>query len=213
MIRRSFACVVTCLAVLLVCNLSLVRAGDEPKKDMKSGEQKGQMSDEMAAMMKYAEPDEHHDMLKPLAGKWTFTIRHRMDKDSPWNEATGTSVNEWILGGRYLRQQVESPYEEEGTAGGVFRGLGFYGYDRQHQKFISLWMDNMGTRWVTADGKCDPSGKVFTFQGEFEDATGNVKKYRSVMRIIGDDQYGSEEYLVGPGGEETKVMEIKYSRS
>lgn len=171
------------------------------------GEQ-GEMSAEMAAMMKPGMPGEHHDHLKPMAGKWNVVVKMWMDPNAGPQESAATVEYRWILGGRFLQEDVRGNFEGE-----PFEALGFIGYDNYQKKYTTAWLENMGTMIVTSLGTCDNSGKVFTFLGEHPDPmTGGTKKSRFVMRFVNDNKMTGENYEIGPDGKDRKTMELHYTR-
>ncbi|MHC4090741.1 MAG: DUF1579 domain-containing protein [Planctomycetota bacterium] len=168
----------------------------------------GEIPPEMAAWLKYAAPGEHHEHLQPLAGKWELAVQHRHSAEAPWDESKATSEIRPVLGGRFLVEKVTGEF-----MGGVFEGLGIYGYDNFHKKYTSIWMDTMSTMTMSSTGTCDGSGKVFTYVGDSEDpASGDTKQMRSVTRVVNDNKHVMEMYHTGPAGKEFKVMEIVYTR-
>jgi hypothetical protein len=40
------------------------------------------------------------------------------------------------------------------------------GYDNAKKKFVSTWIDNMGTGMMTAEGEWNPSKKSIEFKGK-----------------------------------------------
>lgn len=181
------------------------KEGQTPKVD----EEQAKM---MEAWMKLAVPGEHHEHLKPFAGNWNNVVKWRYSPDAPWEETRGKSEAEWILGGRFLRQQTEGESMMEGSP--PFEGFGIIGYDNLKKKYISVWMDNMGTMILIAEGTCNASGKVITFKGEYNDAmSGGKKKSKSVYRVINDNKYVIEMFDYGPDGREFKNLEVVFTRS
>jgi len=49
-----------------------------------------------------------------------------------------------------------------------FEGIGINGYDNLKKKFVSTWIDNMGTMIVMSTGTFDPATKTFTYMGEMD---------------------------------------------
>ena len=60
------------------------------------------------------------------------------------------------LGGRFLEERVQSSF-----MGQPFSGIGYTGYDNVKKKYVSTWMDNMGTMIMVMEGTPDPAGKVY----------------------------------------------------
>ena len=163
----------------------------------------------MQAWTKYAEPGKYHAHLEPLVGRWKQTVKWWMAPDGPPDVSTGNCEYRWILGKRFVLQEVKGDME-----GQPFEGLGIIGYDNFKKKYTSMWADTMSTAIFTLLGTCDDSGKVFTMIGEHDDVfTGKAnQKYRSVVRIINNDMHVDEMYMDGPDGKEYKALEITYTR-
>ncbi len=183
-------------------------------QDKKPEGQQGddQMEAMMAEFMKFATPGEHHDHLKPLAGKWNFSSKFRMSPDAPWSESGGKSESAWILGGRFLQSKVKSPPSEAMPF--PFEGFGLLGYDNIAKKYISVWTDCFLTGVMVFTGSCDASGKVITFAGEFANPMkgGAMSKERWVYKIINDNKFIFEMWSPGEDGKEFQHGEITYTR-
>jgi hypothetical protein len=181
-------------------------SGDQKSEGMQmTEEQKAQME----PYMKYAMPAEQHKALEPMVGSWDLKTKFWMDANSPAEESKGTAETRWVLGGRYLQEDVTGD-----MSGMQFHGMGFTGYDLMKNEYFSLWMDEMSTAPMTSRGKMDVAGKVWTFIGTYPDAAQNMKEitYKSVIKVVGADQHVMEMYMVGDDGKEFKHMEITYNR-
>jgi len=175
-----------------------------------SQDEKGSAEDPMMqAWAKYAQPGSFHAHLEPRAGRWKQTVKMWMTPDAPPQISTGTSENKWIMGKKFLLQEVKSDMESR-----PFEGMGLMGYDNFKKKYTSMWIDSMATGIMTSLGTCDDSGKVFTMIGEFDDVfSGKAnQKFRIVTRIINNDTHTDEMYMTGPDGKEFQSLEIKYTR-
>ncbi|HUU82717.1 MAG TPA: DUF1579 family protein [Phycisphaerae bacterium] len=169
-----------------------------------------EMDPQMVAWMKYAMPGEHHEYLKPMMGNWNLAIRYRMTAEAEWQEDKATAVFRWILGGRFMMQEVTG----EEFMGQRFEGLGIIGYDNYAKKYTCTWQDTMMTMTMITTGTCDSSGKEFTFSGEYDDVvTGKTKKGKSVIRIINENKLVWEGYDTTEDGTEYQSMEIAYTRA
>lgn len=176
-----------------------------------SQDEKGSAEDPlMQAAMKYGEVGPFHAHLQPLAGRWKQTVKWWMTPDAPPQVYTGTCEYKWILGKKFLLQEVKGDME-----GQPFEGMGLMGYDNFKKKYTGMWVDSMGTAIMSSLGTCDDSGKVFTMIGQLDDVfTGKAnQKFRSVVRIINNDMHTDEMYQTGPDGKEYKALEITYTRN
>ena len=165
----------------------------------------------MEMYVKLAQPGEHHEHLKPLAGKWKQSSKHRQTPETPWATSEGENTTEWILGGRFLAMQASGPAMM--GAPYDFEGFGIIGYDNGAKQYTSLWMDNLGTMMLLSHGSCDGSGKVITFESTMkEPLSGMDLKMRSVYKIESADKFIIEVYMAMPGGPEFLTMEITNTR-
>jgi hypothetical protein len=163
---------------------------------------------EMEAMMKAMMPGEEHKHLARLAGDWTFANKMWMAPGQPPSESGGTMHGEMILGGRYVQT------EWKGTIMGMpFEGHGVDGYDNLAKKYVSSWIDNMGTGIMMSTGSCEDGGKKCTSTGEMMDPmTGKSATMRSVITWMSDSSFKMEMYGNGPDGSEMKMMELEVKR-
>jgi hypothetical protein len=118
----------------------------------------------MAKMMKAATPGPQHAMLAKLAGDWTCSIKYQMDPKQPAQDAQSTSSITTLMDGRYIQETSSGQ-----MMGAPFNGMGLYGYDNVSGKFVSTWIDNMGTGIMSAVGSADASGKVINWVGTMND--------------------------------------------
>ena len=97
--------------------------------------------------------------------------------------------------------------------GQKFEGRGLLGYDNKTQLFTTTWVDNMTTGTMTLKGKWDDATKSITFTGtEVDPMTGSDAQVREVF-TINDDNHSTMEMYRSMGGQETKTMEIKFTRA
>jgi Protein of unknown function (DUF1579) len=152
---------------------------------------------------KASQPGAEHKALEPLAGEWTYSAKLWMNPGDEPLELAGKATRKWILGGRFLHEEVEN---EKPIAD--FKGVGLMGYDKTQKKYTSMWVDSMTTSITTSLGTADKDRKVFTFHREMLDpVTGKKIKGRDVLRILGKDKHVTEMFKE-VGGKEIKVMEI-----
>ena len=114
------------------------------------------------------------------------------------------------LGGRYLQEEVSGQMMDQ-----PFNGMGITGYDNLNKKYISFWIDNMGTGMSTMDGTMDQTGTVLTMYGKMDEpGTGeHGKNFKAVTRIVDKNKHVYEMYdLVLGEPPASKIMEIVYTR-
>lgn len=193
------------LAAIAVCVLCFAVGvfADEMKKDDKA------MQDQMmAAWMTYATPGEAQKMMASVVGTWDTVVKSYMSPSAPPMETKGTSTFTSILDGRYIQEMAE------GTFNGMpFHGMGVYGYDNAMKKYVTSWVDNMGTGIMTSTGTSDDGGKTVHYMGKAVDPmSGKEQEYHSVWHKMSDDECHFEMWGPGMDGKDMKMMELNYNR-
>ncbi len=166
-----------------------------------------------ATMMKnwqeYMTPGNEHQLMASWDGKWTSDITMWMAPGAPPTKNSGMVVNKTILGGRYQRSEHKSTFD-----GMPFEGISMLAFDKAKKKFISTWIDNMGTGMMMGEGPWDASSKTITIAGKMVDpSVGKEVDYRQTMRLVDDNTQVMEMFSKGADGKEFKNMEITYKRS
>lgn len=169
----------------------------------------------MAKMMELSKLNENHKLLADMVGTWSYTVKTWMDPKAPPSVSTGTAVTKVVMGGRYVTGDYSGKFKMPGADGKMkemsFTGMSMDGYDNVKQKFVSAWVDNMGTGIMMSEGTYDAASKTFTFAGEYEGMPGMKSKVRQLIKVI-DKNHRSMEYYEDRGQGEMKSMEITYAR-
>jgi Protein of unknown function (DUF1579) len=172
-------------------------------------------ADEMKQMMELAKLNDNHKLLASMAGTWSYTVKMWMDPKGKPTESTGTAVRKAVMDGRYVSGDYSGKFKMPGADGKMtemnFQGMSMDGYDNVKKKFVSGWVDNMGTGIMMMEGTYDAATKAFTFTGEYEMMPGMKEKVREVIKMA-DKDHMSMEYYEDRGQGETKTMEINYTR-
>ena len=156
-----------------------------------------------------ATPSGAHKKLDDLAGSWETESHMWMAPGQPPSVSKGTAEMKWILGGRFLQQEMSGV-----MMGMPMQGIGLTGYDNFKKKYVGFWIDNTSTAMYTMEGTAGKDGTI-TFTGRTDDpATGEKnKKVKYVTRFVDKDKHVFEIHdlsLKAPG---TKVLEITYTRT
>jgi hypothetical protein len=160
------------------------------------------------AYEKAAKPGPEHKKLDPIVGNWNWAGKFWMTPDAKPVESKGTAVRKWVMGGRFVQDEVAC----KGGPFGDFNGFGLTGYDNIQKKYNGVWTDSMTTSLSTSLGTVDKSGKVFTFHKEdLDPVSGKRIKGKDVIKIVGDDEHHMEMYKEVEG-KEVKVMELVFKR-
>jgi hypothetical protein len=172
-------------------------------------------AEEMKQMMELAKLNENHKLLATTAGTWSYTVKMWMDPSGKPTESTGTATRKAVMDGRYVSGEYNGKFKMPGADGKVqemnFIGMSMDGYDNVKKKFVSGWVDNMGTGIMTMDGTYDAAAKAFTYTGEYEMMPGMKEKVRQVIKMT-DATHMNMEYYEDRGQGETKTMEINYTK-
>jgi hypothetical protein len=187
----------------------------DDKKEAKATDKQPSESDMMAMMMEMAKPGENHKMLEGTVGSWSYTVKWWMSPDAPPMESTGTSVGRSVMGGRYVITDHTGKMQMPGSDGKMmdteFKGMAVEGYDNSKKKFVSSWIDNMGTGIMNMEGTYDPGMKMLTYVGEYEPMPGMKIKMRETIKVT-DKDHRTFEFYEDRGGKEVKTMEMTYTR-
>jgi hypothetical protein len=175
-------------------------------------QQQQQMTPEQQAMMKAymdaATPGAPHKAMQNLVGTWNSTIKMYDNPGAP-PETKGKSTYTSLMDGRYLQEQAEGNFN-----GMPFHGYGTYGYDNVSKKYVSSWIDSMGTGIMKSTGTSPDGGTTINWEGTSSDpVSGKELTFHSTMKMINKDQYHFEMNGPGPDGKEMKMMEIEYTRA
>jgi hypothetical protein len=205
---RWSKCVSTLAVLLLMAAVAPVvaSAAQEPAKPQQAAPAGAQMSAaEMQEMMKLGSPGEHHKRLGNFVGHWTTKTKMWMAPGQPPAESAGTMDAEWAMGGRYLMAHHRGM-----MMGMPFEGQEIDGYDNVSGKYVSSWIDNMGTGILNTSGSCDdPDCKVVTLTGEAIDPVSKEKgAYKEVTTWLGPGSFKFELYWTGASGTSMKIMEM-----
>ena len=151
----------------------------------------------MKQMMEMSKLNENHKLLSEMNGNWNFAIKMWMNPDpnAKPQESKGTATRKDIMGGRYVMMDVTGKMQMPGADGKMkdvqFKGMGVEGYDNAKKKFVSSWIDNMGTGIQFSEGTYDPATKTFTYTSEIEMMPGMKTPVREVIKVARQQPYGS----------------------
>src|SRR5213076_1508411 len=157
-------------------------------------------ADMMKQMMELSKIGENHKLLSSLDGNWDYTIKMWMNPDpnAKPQESKGTATRKSAMGGRYFTMDVTGKLQMPGEDGNMkdmqFKGMALEGYDNVKKKFVSSWIDNMGTGIQYSEGTYDPASKTFTFSSEMEMMPGRKTPVREVLKMTDKDHMMMEWY-------------------
>ena len=169
--------------------------------------------DAMLAMMDaYSKPDDaHHKYLEKMAGEWDMTAKFSMTPGSPPEISKGTTKGTLVLGGRHLMNKVQMDMKMMGKTMD-FSGIGFFGYDKGTNQFVSTWMDSMGTGQMRQVGVLEDGNIVVS--GETKHPMMGEYTVKNVIKFV-EGGYNMEFWEKGQmtGGELMNTGVIEYRRA
>jgi hypothetical protein len=146
-------------------------------------------------------PGPEHEKLKQLEGDWKAVMEMAGQKSE------GKVTYKSICGGMW----VSSDFQGD-IAGMKFQGHGLDGYDTNKKKFVSVWVDSMGTAPLLMEGDVDPTSKLLVLTGEGPGPDGKPQKVKSTVTTGDKDHFTFKMYLVQPDGSDQQMMTIDYTR-
>ena len=188
-------------SLCLVMSASLVAA-----KEKKASKQMDQQA-MMEVWKKLATPGEPHKLFTSLAGTWTTTTKEWMEPGKPPTESTGTAEMKMLLDGRFLYQEYNGQ-----MMGQPFSGIGIDAYDNMTKKYVTAWMDSMGTGIFMMEGTASADGKTITLKGSHPEPGGGRMTHRAIWKIVDNNTQTFDMYGAHRNGKETKMLEITYTR-
>lgn len=155
----------------------------------------------------YMTPSAVHQMMAKWDGNWEANTTF-YTPGKPDMTAKSSVMNKMILDGRYQ----ETVFTGE-LMGMPFNGKSTTAYDNHKKKFITTWVDNMGSGMMIMEGPWDEATKTMNLKGKAMDAeTGQESDARETFKIIDDNNQEMEMFLTLPDGKEFKMMNIKFTR-
>ncbi|MCB2187359.1 MAG: DUF1579 domain-containing protein [Deltaproteobacteria bacterium] len=165
------------------------------------------MQEMMAVYQKLGTPGVPHQKMASLAGTWTTSTIAKLPSGENSPPSPGQAEITMVLGGRYMRQDFHGE-----MMGYPFQGIGYTGYDNHTGQYVSTWMDSMSTAIMYFTGAAAPDDRTFTQEADYDDAVRGPMKWRSVTSLEDGDTFTFVMYVLPPGGEPDKMMEILYKR-
>jgi uncharacterized protein DUF1579 len=188
----------TCLCLMMTASLSIAK------------EKKATQMDPQAMMEEYQKlstPGEPHKLFASLAGTWTTKTKEWMEPGKPPMESTGSVEMKMLLDGRFLQQEFTGH-----MMGQPYSGVGVSAYDNLRKRYVSTWIDTMGTGIFMMEGTANPDGKTITLKGQHDELGGGRMTHRAVWKIVDNNTQTFDMFGTHQGGKEMKMMEITYTR-
>ncbi len=194
----------TQLALVILCVVMTVSVAIA--KDKKHEKQMDPQA-MMEMYQKLATPGEPHKLFATLAGSWTTTTKEWMEPGKPPTESTGTAEMKMLLDGRFLQQEFTSE-----MMGKPYSGVGISAYDNLRKRYVTEWIDTMGTGIFMMEGTASADGKTITLRGQHDEPGGGHMTHRAVWKIVDSNTQTFDMYGTHKHGKEMKMLEIAYTR-
>ena len=192
------------LAVTTLCvTLTVTTALAKDKKSEKQMDPQAMME----TYKKLATPGEPHKLFASLAGSWATKTKEWMEPDKPLMESTGSAEMKMLLDGRFLQQEFTGD-----MMGQSYSGVGISAYDNLRKRYVTMWIDSMGTGIFTMEGTASADGKTITLKGQHAEPGGGHMTHRAVWQIVDSNTQTFDMYGTHGNGKEMKMMEIRYTR-
>jgi len=192
---------VTSIGLCLVLAASIAMAKD------KNHEKQMDPQAMMEMYQKLATPGEPHKLFASLVGSWTTTTKEWMEPGKPPTESTGTAEMKMLLDGRFLQQEFNSQ-----MMGQPFSGIGIDGYDNLRKRYVTMWIDTMGTGIFQMEGTASADGKTITLKGQHDEPGGGHMTHRAIWKIVDGNTQTFDMYGTHKHSKEMKMLEIAYTR-
>lgn len=205
------------LFLLTACNNE--KKGEADKKDSPGTDSTAENQDmkpkeplDSAAMAKgwmdFATPGAMHQWMAGHAGTWEGEVSQWMDPAAPPVKSMASSEIKSIMNGLYLTDQFSG-----NMMGQPFSGQAVMGYDNVKKKFVSTWIDNMGSGIIYMEGTYDEASKTLHLAGKQSDpSTGGQTDIRQEQKWLDQDTYVLSMFGTGHDGKEAKFMEGTFKR-
>lgn len=152
-----------CASLSLVALITASGCSSQNKAPKSNLDPAAQAMADMETYTKSGMPGEMHRKLAEGAGTWTTTNTMWMAPDMPPMTTTGTATTRMSMDGRFAITEVTSSMGEMGT----MNGMSIVGYDNVQKKFVSTWIDNMGSGMMQGVGTSTDGGNridwVYTY--------------------------------------------------
>lgn len=133
-----------------------------------------------------------------LEGDWDVAMKYTMAPGQDWIESTGTCTYEFVLGGGALHSSFKGE-----MMGMPMTGYQIMTYDREQQRYESIWIDSMACRTSETAGQLDGDTMVFTgtdlhMGAEYEMKLTTTKKSDDMFTFVMDmSMDGGENWFTG----------------
>ncbi len=168
---------------------------------------------EMPASTRLAMPGEKHRWLEPLVGKWNVQMLvWPATGATPIESSQLTATREWILGGRYLREELTGTF-----AGNPSHRIALMGYNNLEGRFELVTVDTFEPGQMGYASHTDGEPGLISLVGDNAEAgfgakpTGRKRSLRFDIEIAGDANT-QRIYVRYPGEPEFLFVEQRFTK-
>ncbi len=165
--------------------------------------------DQDAMMKAYMEmialTDEHKNMGE-MVGTYKSVQKFWMTPGGEAMKSEGKMTTKALMDGRYFQSDYEG-----NSMGAPFYGMSLAAYDKAKKKYVTTWIDNMGTGIMMFEGTM-VDDKLIQYAKYLNPMTGKMEKHKMV--IYPTDKGHNMEYYTPSmtDGQIYKSMEIEYTK-
>lgn len=154
----------------------------------------------LATAQEFPKPGPEHETLKSMEGAWEATMKME------GAQFPGEMTAKMECGGFWLASDYKTDF-----GGMKFSGKGLDGYDTTKKKFVSVWVDSMGTAPMILEGNLNDKNEL-VMTGKSVNDEGKPINVKTVSKSDGDDHHTFEMFEVKDDGTEKSMFTIEYKR-
>jgi hypothetical protein len=159
-----------------------------------------------SAEFEVPKPGPEYAILKSMEGTWDATVKMMMP-GVPGKESKSTATWKMECNGLWLVGNFKGEF-----AGAPFQGRSLESYDAKKKKYMSVWVDSMGTLPMLSEGTYDKEKQTLTATSEYPGMDGKMMKWKMVTEFKDADTMNFTMSTPGKDGKDSVMMTIAYKR-
>ncbi len=174
--------------------------------DKNAEAQKEEMGEEemMQKWMELISLGEEHETMATDVGSYKYFSTFWISPGAEPMKSEGETTVKAIMDGRYFIEKHKGE-----SMGMLFEGMSVYGYDKVEKKYVSTWIDNMGTGILIFTGNYNDKGQLVSMATITNPMTMQLEKHKIVI-TKNDKGHIMDYYVIQPEGMDFKTMNIEY---
>ncbi|MEQ1513000.1 MAG: DUF1579 domain-containing protein [Lysobacteraceae bacterium] len=153
-----------------------------------------------------------HQRLARMAGDWEGLYRLWFERDMLAAESGQRGTLRAVLGGRFLLHEYSWEFDGRG-----YSGVALYGYHIDEKRWECAWVDSFhngsSIMFSHTTGDADPAHfAVLGSYGDGQTPPGPRWGWRTEIEQSDDDSLVITMTNISPDGEETRAVEVEYTR-